>query len=65
MEDPIVEEVRSIREAHAARFGFDIDAIFTELNRREQASGNACIVLEPKRLATPATGGANPRSVNP
>jgi hypothetical protein len=31
MEDPIVEEIRSIRKAHAARFGFDLDAIFTEL----------------------------------
>ena len=26
--DPIVEEIRAVREKHAARFGYDVDEIF-------------------------------------
>jgi hypothetical protein len=29
--DPIVEEVRRIREEHAARFGYDLKAIYEDL----------------------------------
>lgn len=38
MEDHIVEEVRRIREEHAARFNYDIDAIFADLKRLEAES---------------------------
>jgi hypothetical protein len=39
MNDPIVEEVRRVREAHAARFNYDLDAIFKDLKERETNSG--------------------------
>ena len=37
--DPIVAEVREARSRHAARFGFDLAAIFADIRRRQVASG--------------------------
>ena len=37
--DPIVAEVREVRLRHAARFGFDLAAIFAEIRRRQVVSG--------------------------
>ena len=39
MKDPIVEEVRRIRDAQAARFNYDMDAIFQDIKERERSSG--------------------------
>src|SRR4051812_35857784 len=39
MNDPIVEEVRRVRDAHAARFNYDLDAIFRDIKEREKKSG--------------------------
>jgi hypothetical protein len=39
MNDPIVDEVRSVRDAHAARFNYDLDAIFRDIKEQEQKSG--------------------------
>lgn len=39
MNDPIVDEVRRVRDAHAARFNYDLDAIFQDIKEREQQSG--------------------------
>lgn len=36
-EDPIVQEVRRIRQEHAARFDYDLQAIFDDLKRTEEA----------------------------
>lgn len=35
IDDPIVSEVRRAREAHAARFGYDLDLIFADIKRSE------------------------------
>jgi hypothetical protein len=35
MNDEIIDEVRAIREAHAARFNYDLKAIFTDIQRGE------------------------------
>lgn len=37
-EDPIVNELHQLREAHAVRFDYDIDAIFRDLQTKEQHS---------------------------
>ena len=43
--DRIVEEVRRARERYAARFNFDLDAIYRDLRRaRNEASSKLCIV---------------------
>ena len=63
MKDPIVEEVRRIREAHAARFNYDIDAIVADLKRSEaerdwpRASFGQCRVekLVPASALMPTT----------
>jgi hypothetical protein len=39
MNDPIVDEVRRVRDAHAARFNYDLDAIFQDIKERETKSG--------------------------
>ncbi len=39
MNDPIVDEVRRVRDAHAARFNYDLDAIFQDIKERESKSG--------------------------
>jgi hypothetical protein len=31
MNDPIVDEVRRIRDAHAARFNYDLEAILRDI----------------------------------
>ncbi len=37
--DPIVEEVRRVREAYAARFNYDLRAIYRDLKEREKRGG--------------------------
>lgn len=39
MNDPIVDEVRRVRDAHAAKFNYDPDAIFRDIKEREKRSG--------------------------
>jgi hypothetical protein len=39
MSDPIVDEVRKIRDAHAARFNYDLRAIFLDIKKREKERG--------------------------
>jgi len=38
MNDPIVDEIRRVRDAHAARFNYDLDAIFRDIKERETKS---------------------------
>lgn len=40
MNDPIVEEVRRVRDAHAATFNYDLDAIFQDIKEQEKKSGH-------------------------
>jgi len=49
-EDPIVEKVRKIREEHAARFGYDLKAIYDDLKEAEKRSGRKIVSFPPKRL---------------
>ncbi len=37
--DPIVDEVRRIRDAHAAKFNYDPKAIFRDIKEQEKRSG--------------------------
>lgn len=47
-EDPIVAEVRKIREAHAAQFNYDLKAIYQDLKQQEQASERAFVSYPPR-----------------
>ena len=48
-EDPIVEEIRKIRQEHAARFDYDLAAICRDLKEQEEQGGRTVVVLEAKR----------------
>ncbi len=39
MNDPIVDEVRTARDALAARFNYDLLAIFLDIKKREKERG--------------------------
>lgn len=54
MNDPIVTEVRRIREQRAAKFSFDLKRIMADARRRERASSRKVVTLAPRRLAVPA-----------
>ena len=49
--DPIVEEIHTIRETYARRFNFDLKAIFLDLQAKERQSSRRIVKLSPKRLA--------------
>jgi hypothetical protein len=41
--DPIVDEVRRARDAYAARFNYDLRAIFRDLKEQEKRSGREIV----------------------
>ncbi len=51
--DPVVEEVRSVRERLAAEFGFDVHAIFEDLRKRQSELGDR-LVQRKRTSAAPA-----------
>jgi hypothetical protein len=53
MDDPIVDEVRRVRDEHAARFNYDLDAIFRDVKEQEKKSGRKFVSLT---LNTTASG---------
>ena len=53
MDDHIVEEVRRIREEHAALFNYDIDAIFDDYKRLEVESQRSHVSFGPRRIEKP------------
>jgi len=48
--DPLVEEVRKARQDHAARFRYDIEAIYQDLKNQEQKGKYKILSFPPKRL---------------
>src|SRR5208282_6418421 len=62
MNDPIVDEVRRVRDAHAAMFNYDLDAIFQDIKEQEKKSGLKFVSYPPRKTepnqAPPSTGAA-------
>lgn len=52
--DEIVEDVRKIREEHAAKFNYDLDTICQDLKKQEKRGGREVISLPAKRYAVAA-----------
>ncbi|MEX2400674.1 MAG: hypothetical protein WD423_07865 [Rhodothermales bacterium] len=48
--DPIMEEVRRARRAHASKFGNALAAIAKDLKRHERETGSNVVSLPPKLL---------------
>ena len=59
MKDPIVEEIRRARQAHAEKFNHELSAICTDLKKIESECGHRLVSLPP-RLLTKAS--SRPRS---
>jgi hypothetical protein len=51
--DPIVEEVRKVRESHAAKFNYDLSAICADLKKKEKDSGHLVVSSRPKLRLKP------------
>ncbi len=47
--DPIVEEVRRVREEYAKRFNYDVHAIVDDLRKQEQQHVDRLVSFPPKR----------------
>lgn len=47
--DPVVEEVRRIRERHAKKYSYDLDAICKALREDQRKSGRKVVSLPPKK----------------
>ncbi|MEI7696431.1 MAG: hypothetical protein WCI64_12415 [Chlorobium sp.] len=43
-DDPVVQEIRRVRSAHAARYGNDLDRIFAAIKESESFSGS-CVLM--------------------
>ncbi len=57
-DDPIVDEVRAIRDAIASEHHYDLDGIFTMLRTREAESGTLHVTLPPRPLPPSGAGGS-------
>ena len=57
--DPIIDELRAVRDEHAARFNYDVEEIFRDIRAQQEASGREYIRLPPRRAVT-VKGGLKP-----
>jgi hypothetical protein len=48
-QDPIVAEVRRVREAYAEQFDFDVEALGEDLKKREAKTERRLVSLPPRR----------------
>jgi hypothetical protein len=51
-EDPIVAEVHRIREQLAAKFNFDLAAMFADMRKRQAALGSRLVSPKPRAEPT-------------
>ncbi len=49
-DDPIVDEIRQVRETHAARFNYDLRAIYHDLKKQEQQSQRTFVTYSPRHI---------------
>ncbi len=50
--DSIVEEVRKVREEHAARFNYDLEAIYRDIKEQESKSNRLFVSYSPRQAKT-------------
>ncbi len=49
----IVEEVRKVRDEYAAKFNYDLDAIYEDIKKQEKQSRRKVVSLSPKKIELP------------
>ena len=47
--DPVVEEIREVRGAHAKKFKYDLRAIAADLKKQQKTTKHEVVVLSPKK----------------
>lgn len=55
-DDPIVDEVRKARDEYAKAFGYDLDAIGRDLQKKQEQPGKQVVSFPPKRPTAIAGG---------
>ena len=50
--DPIIAEVRAVRDEHAAKFDYDVKTIFEDPRARQEASGRKYVRYPARRIPT-------------
>lgn len=58
--DPIIDELRAVRSEHAARCGYDVDALFRDIRAREEASEHDYVSRPPRRVRPVPRGEYSP-----
>ncbi len=58
--DPIVAEVRAIRDKLAAECGYDVREIFRRIRQRQAESGLEYVRYPPRRVVRPVDEAAQP-----
>ena len=48
--DPIVDEIRRIRQEHTDKFNGDLKAICEDIRRQERESGRQYVTYPPRRI---------------
>ena len=61
MNDPIVEEVRRIRDEHSRSFDYNLDAICNAYQQQQLLLGGRLVRLPPKDASTSSTKMPNKR----
>lgn len=54
--DPIVAEVRAMRDEHARKFGYDLKRIFEDIQKRQAESGRTYLRLPPRLITSDDEG---------
>jgi hypothetical protein len=64
-DDPIVEDIRRVRRAHALQFNNDLSAIVADIRRLERESGRSYVNFPPRLLQQQSaqTGKQSPKPV--
>lgn len=47
--DEVIKELWNIKEEHAAKFNYDLEAIFRDLKERQEKSGRVVVSFAPKK----------------
>ena len=63
IEDPIVEEVRRIRDEYARKFNYDLDAICEDLKKKQAESGRKLVSFPPRRPVVDCPDASGARSM--
>jgi hypothetical protein len=49
--DPIIEEIRRVRHAHAVRFNYDLNAIARDLQKGEKRFRHKLVSFKPRKVS--------------